>query len=140
MSILNGGFVGIGRQTAVTGSDIFAVRSPATTGYGGMYLDTAGATALPFYGYALNGAAVAWTYLDGSDGNKWKVYNGGDQLTITPAGRVGIGTTTPTRAKLEVVGSVLNQPNPGNVSLLNSSGVTANIPAGYRPHLDLCHG
>ena len=103
--LVRAGFAGINRTNPVTGSDVFAVRSPATTGYGGMYLDTAGATAQPFYGYALNGVAYAWTYLDGSDGNNWKVYNGGDQLTVTPAGNVGIGTTSP-GATLDVRGNV----------------------------------
>ena len=107
MSILNGGFVGIGRQSPITGADIFSVRSPATAGYGGMYMDTAGATALPFYGYANNGSAMAWTYLDGGDGNKWKVYNGGDQLTVTPSGTVGIATTSP-GATLDVKGGWWN--------------------------------
>ena len=43
----------------------------------------------------MSGLAYAWTYLDGSDGNKWKLYNGGDWLTVTPSGLVGINTTTP---------------------------------------------
>ena len=133
MSILNGGFVGIGRQTAVSGSDILAVRSPATSGYGGMYLDTSGASTQPFYGYAINGSSVAWTYVDGTDGDKWKVHNGGDQLTVTTSGSVGIGTTTPTQAKLVVNGNVTGTPHPGNVSLLNSTGVIANVSAGTDP-------
>ena len=96
MSILNNGYVGIGRQSPITGADIFDVRSPATAGsYGGMYLDTVGTNTLPFYGYAMNGVDYAWTYLDGSDGNKWKLYNGGNWLTVTPSGLVGINTTTP---------------------------------------------
>jgi hypothetical protein len=50
------------------------------------------------------------------------------------SGNVGIGTpSSPTRAKLEVVGSITNQPNPGNVSALFSTGVSANIPAGVDP-------
>ena len=52
------------QQTAVTGADIFAARSPAGNGaYGGMYVDTAGSSALPFYGYSQAGSAKAWTYL-----------------------------------------------------------------------------
>ena len=106
VSIANNGWVGIGTQSDITGSDIFTVHSPSGAGsYGGMYVDTAGATGLPFYGYSLNGSSVAWTYLDGSDGNKWKLFNSGTWLTVTPAGTVGIGTTTP-GATLDVRGNV----------------------------------
>jgi hypothetical protein len=87
-------FVGVNRNTPITGADVFSVRSPATTGYGGMYVDTTG-LGLPFYGYAMQGSARAWHFLDGTDGNKWKLYNNGVQLTVTPGGQVGIGTTTP---------------------------------------------
>ena len=45
------------------------------------------------------------SYLDGSDGNKWKLWVNGNQLTVTPGGNVGIGTTTP-GYRLEVNGSV----------------------------------
>ena len=68
-----------------------------------MYIQTQGAATLPFYGY-YTGSAVAWTYLDGSDGNSWKVFNSGDRLTVTNAGQVGIGTTSPT-TMLEVRGA-----------------------------------
>ena len=46
------------------------------------------------------GVATAWTYVDGSDGNKWKLSYG---LTVAPSGNVGIGTTTP--GSLLVVGN-----------------------------------
>jgi hypothetical protein len=58
---------------------------------------------------------------------------GASKFAVAPSGNVGIGTTSPTRAKLEVVGNVTNQPNPGNVSLLRSTGVLENIPAGTDP-------
>lgn len=107
LSIANSGYVGIGRQSPITGADVFDVLSPATAGsYGGMYLDTVGTNALPFYGYAINGLAYAWTYEDGSDANKWKLYNGGYWLTVDRSGQVGINTTTPTAAKLEINGDV----------------------------------
>jgi len=71
-----------------------------------MYVDTAGANGWPFYGYAAAGTAVAWTYVDGSDGGKWKLSVGGiDSLAVTPGGNVGIGTTSPS-AMLHVSGPV----------------------------------
>jgi hypothetical protein len=99
MSVLNDGFVGIGRQTPVTGSDIFSILAPTVAGaYGGMYVDTTSANALPFYGYAINGSTAAWTYVDGNDGNKWKLNDSGVWMTVTPTGNIGLGTTTPSTA------------------------------------------
>ena len=108
MSILNNGFVGIGRQTAVTGSDIFSVRSPAGPGsYGGMYLDTVGTNTLPFYGFAMNGSAIGWTSINGSDANKWFLYDAGNYLAYAPAtGFFGVNTYSPSQA-LEVVGEFM---------------------------------
>ena len=60
-----------------------------------MYIRTSGAAALPFYGYSNAGGGSAWTYLDGADGNKWKVNNQGDKLAVMPNGNVGIGTNAP---------------------------------------------
>ena len=105
MRVTGGGFVGIGRSGQVSGAEYFGLLAPVTSGYGGMYIQTTGATGLPFYGYAAGGSATAWTYLDGGDGNKWKVYNGGDVITALPGGGVGIGTTAPADG-LSVVGGI----------------------------------
>lgn len=95
-------FVGINRSTRVTGNEYFGIQAPVTTGYGGMYIRTDGANGVPFYGYS-NGVASAWTSWDGSTGN-WQLYNTGTRLTVTNAGDVGIGTTSP-GARLEVIGA-----------------------------------
>lgn len=98
-------FTGVNRTARITGAEYFGVRAPVSAGYGGMYVETAGATGLPFYGYAVNGGARAWHYLDGADGYKWKLYVGGDRLTVTPGGLVGIGTINPAYA-LDVAGPI----------------------------------
>jgi hypothetical protein len=92
MSILNTGFVGIGRQTQVSGAELFGLYSPVTNTWGGMYIQT-GTGGRPFYGYA-NGS-YAWTELDGTDGNKWKLYNSGYWVAVTPGGQMGVGTNNP---------------------------------------------
>jgi hypothetical protein len=102
--LVRASFAGINRATRITGNEYFGLRAPVTNTYGGMYVETAG-TGLPFYGYAMAGGAYAWTYLDGNDGNKWKLWVNGIQVTVTPSGNVGIGTTTP-GYRLEVNGSV----------------------------------
>ncbi len=86
----NAGFVGINRASQVTGAEYFGVQAPVDSGYGGMYIRTDGATALPFYGYRAGGSS-AWTYLDGGSGT-WRVNVGNsDRLVITSSGLVGIG-------------------------------------------------
>ncbi len=102
MSILNNGFVGIGRQTQVSGSELFGLFSPVTNTWGGMYIET-GTGGRPFYGYE-NGN-TAWTELDGTDGNKWKLYNSGYWLTVTSSGNVGIGGNMAPVAKLDIGGT-----------------------------------
>jgi hypothetical protein len=91
----NGSFVGVGRSSTVSGAEFFGITAPVASGYGGMYIRTSGAAALPFYGYSNAGGGSAWTYLDGADGNKWKVNNQGDKLAVMPNGNVGIGTNAP---------------------------------------------
>ena len=96
-------FAGINRATPLSGAEYFGIRAPVTNQYGGMYIETAG-TGMPFYGYASPGSlGYAWTYLDGTDANKWKLDVSGTRLTVTQAGNVGIGTTSPASA-LHVVG------------------------------------
>jgi len=60
-----------------------------------MYVNTTNAAARPFYGYSQGGNVRAYHYVDGSDGNKWKLDLAGTRLTVTPGGLVGIGTTSP---------------------------------------------
>ena len=88
-------FVGVNRTVPVTGADVFSITSPATNGYGGMYVDTAGAQGWPFYGYSLAGDDVAWTFIDGSYLNTWFLYNSGYWLTVETNGSVGIDNTSP---------------------------------------------
>lgn len=91
-----GSFVGVNTTSPITGREYFGVQSPVQSGYGGMYMATDGGTAKPFYGYS-TGAASAWTYLDGQNGD-WRIYNSGDRVTVTDQGRVGIGIGAPQAA------------------------------------------
>lgn len=94
------GYTGINRTAAITSSSVFDVEATAAAGaFGGMYINGTTATSLPFYGYATAGAAKAYHYLDGGT-NTWHLNNGGNRLSVTNTGYVGIGTT-PTRAALE---------------------------------------
>ncbi|MDP2496993.1 MAG: hypothetical protein Q8W44_03275 [Candidatus Palauibacterales bacterium] len=89
-----GNFVGVNRSDPITGADVFTVHSDATSDgiYGGMYVNTAGSGAWPFYGYATGGSSTMWTYYDGGT-ESWHVYNRDERLTVGSDGNVGIGTT-----------------------------------------------
>jgi len=149
MSITQSGFVGIGTQTAVNPFDTqFELYSPTTNGYDGMWIAT-GAGGIPFYGYSEGGGFTAWTMVDGSDTNKWKLWNNGFRLTVDTSGNVGIGTTAPGSALEVANGSIRTDGNPllcntsssgslANDGLYNgSSGLTGTwgINSGYGPGL-----
>lgn len=87
------GFLGVGRNTTVTTTEVFGIHRPVSSGYGGMYASTDGGSSIPFYGYT-TGTETAWTELDGANGN-WNVYNDGVRMTVTDGGHVGIGVSTP---------------------------------------------
>lgn len=64
-------FVGVNRSDAVTSNEFFGVRAPVSDDiFGGMYIDTEGAEAWPFYGYASSGDAHAWHLFDPGT-NEW---------------------------------------------------------------------
>ncbi|MBL7858015.1 MAG: tail fiber domain-containing protein [Cyclobacteriaceae bacterium] len=87
----NGTYTAIGRSTPV-GSSRFDIETNAASGnYGGMYVTTQ-AGGWPFYGY-YNSSGSSWSYMDGSDGNKWKLSYG---FTVTPNGEVGVLSSSPT--------------------------------------------
>ncbi len=95
----------VGRQNRI-GAEYFGVHAPVADGqYGGMYISTNTDEGLPFYGYSAGGDIDMWHYLDGQTGS-WRVHTGGtfggDRLTVTVGGDVGVGTTTP-GARLHVV-------------------------------------
>jgi len=131
ISILNSGFVGIGRQSQVSGNEYFGIYAPVTNTWVGMYIQ--GSTASrPFYGYA-NPLGSCWTENDGTDGNKWKLYNNGYQMTVTTAGQVGIGTTTPASG-LEVASANMQLDN-GDFFITSNTSTNNGYGLGYRTGL-----
>lgn len=128
ISNTNTGFVGVNRSAPITGAEYFGIQAPAAAGYGGMYVRTDGAAALPFYGYRAGGSGEsAWTYLDGASGD-WRVNADGDRLTVTDTGEVGIDTTTPRQllsigANLDIYSGAANSPTRPSVRGSNLSNL-----------------
>ncbi len=102
----SGGFVGVGRSTPITSAEVFGVSSSTNiqNSYGGMYVETAGLTSRPFYGYATGGTTKAWTYFDGTTAT-WRLnLSNTDQLTLDPLHGLGVGRAAASN-KLEVEGN-----------------------------------
>ncbi len=121
LSAYANGNVGI-NTTSMIGSANFVVKSPRTSGYGGMavQIDGSGDDLRPFYSYGVNGSVKAWHYFD-NDVSSWKLYNGGDnRIVVTSSGRVGIGQEFPnSRSKMHINGSLLV--SPGKIYLSTSN-------------------
>ena len=84
-------FVGIGRNTRISGNEVFGVRYVGSANdYGGMYVETQHANGWPFYGYATAGSFRAWTYYNGTTGD-WHLYNAGIRLKVPNEGGLRIG-------------------------------------------------
>lgn len=111
-------FLGVGTSTPTTGSTGFVIKNNVN-GFYGTYVD-AGATGRPFYGYALNGSAKAWTEFNGSNSN-WELNYGGPRISVESTGNVGIGTSTPAQ-RLDVSGTI-------HASNLNGGATTLSTDA-----------
>jgi hypothetical protein len=124
--LIKGSFVGVGRSTRITLSEYFGVEAPAGSGaFGGMYVN-ASAGGLPFYGYSQGGGGGVYHYVDGTDGNKWKLFvSTSVAITATPTGLVGIGTTVPD-ATLTVAGSA-DKPGGGAWGVFSDARLKKNI-------------
>jgi hypothetical protein len=101
-TVFNTAFLGINTGTQTTSYTGLTMKSSINAWYG-MYID-AGPTGLPFYGYALNGVAKAYTQLNGGN-NNWELYYNGTQITVSSTGNIGLGVTIPTQ-KLDVNGAI----------------------------------
>lgn len=95
-------FLGLGTSSPTTSATGFAMRNNVNSYYG-MYVDV-GASGRPFYGYALNGVAKAWTEFNGTN-NNWELNYSGARISVTSSGNVGIGTSAPAQ-KLSVAGNI----------------------------------
>ena len=97
------------------------------SGAPGVEVGTTVGAGRPFYGYYTDAGtgATAWTYLDGTDNGKWKVFNGADRLTVTSTGEVGIGTINPSFL-LEVNGTA-GKPGGGGWSDSSDERLKTNI-------------
>lgn len=140
-----GGNVGVGTTTpldamhvrisntsgSTTGLAVQNLGNTATSYSGMLFYDHAGILR-QFQGYN-NGTGEYRINNISPSGSINFLLSGTSRFAVANNGSVGIGTATPTRAKLEVVGQITNQPNPGNVGLFTSSGVQAPIAAGTDP-------
>lgn len=109
----------LGRDYTI-GSEYFGIQA-STNSWGGMYMETTGENGRPFYGYATDSTAQMYHYYEGST-DSWKLWHGGDRLTVANTGNVGIGTTTPL-TRLHTNGTI--RIDSGNPALQFYSGATS---------------
>ncbi|MFM9997039.1 MAG: hypothetical protein ACKVU4_14710 [Phycisphaerales bacterium] len=84
------GFVGVGRNTPMNTTEVFGLHRN-TTGFGGMYVRTAGGK--PYYGYSSSGAVDAYHYyLDDGNTGSWRLFHDGDDRLIVGTEQGPFGT------------------------------------------------
>ncbi|MCB9283428.1 MAG: tail fiber domain-containing protein [Lewinellaceae bacterium] len=111
---------------------------PTTDGTNGQVLTTDGSGAVSWSSQdlSLSGNTLSLTNdgtpvdLSGFMDSPWDE-NGGNVYRIN--GNIGIGTTNPTKAKLEISGSVPFDP-PGNIGYLNAAGQTGSYDPSFFPY------
>ncbi len=84
------GQVSIGTNTPFNIFTHLTVKSPATSGWGGIYISTSGADGEPFYGYSTDGSsASAWHEYNGNV-NEWQLHMGSStpDLSVTESGDI----------------------------------------------------
>ncbi|MES2776082.1 MAG: tail fiber domain-containing protein [Bacteroidota bacterium] len=102
-ALFNTNFVGIGTNTPTTSAAGLSLKNNIS-GYYGMYID-GGTNGQPFYGYAINGSAKAWTTFNDVN-NNWELNYGGVRISVGSTGNVGIGASPSVTAKLDVGGTI----------------------------------
>jgi hypothetical protein len=141
MTLRGDGHVGIGTAAPATALHVRVDQS--ATNFGGIRIDNVNPTVsgerTVFLDLANNDASSARTYrlhnvgnVSGRSGNFeiWDIQGNAARLAISPAGNVGIGTTSPTHAKVEISGS---QNTSLNYGYLNNSGGTG-TSSGSNPY------
>ena len=117
-------FVGVGRTSPMDANEQFGIFSPTINDFAGMYVQTAGASALPYYGYSAGGDIDAVHFYNGNTG-RWHLRMGGDVMVVESAatgGHVGLGPFNP-NYKLDV--SVVDSESRGiNVRVFDSGSGT----------------
>ena len=134
-AVFNTAFVGIGTSTPTTGFTGFAMKTSANNFYGS-YID-AGPTGTPFYGYALNGTAIAYTTYSGPN-DRFEYHHTTDaspdfavsntQAIFPIQNFLGVGTSTPTNGS---TGLTLKTSNPGYYGSYIDAGAVGRPFYGY---------
>ncbi|HWP31989.1 MAG TPA: hypothetical protein VNK96_09750 [Fimbriimonadales bacterium] len=121
------GFLGVGRTSKVTSAEVFGIGSSNASGFAGMYALT-GDTGRPFYGYSTAGVVDAYHYYDGAD-NTWKLYCGGDRITVRKSDGF---TNFPSSVKIANLGINADPINPYHLTVDGEAFFSYISPAGIR--------
>jgi hypothetical protein len=109
--INSSGYAGLGTTTPsyplhISSSSIRGLQiDGSNSNWAGMYVNATNATGQPFYGYTTQSGKASWHYL--TPGGDWRLYLGGDRLTVLANGNFLVGKTSQVNSiyKLDVNGS-----------------------------------